>query len=368
MTKVIGIDASRAFLNQRTGIEEYSFQVIKNLSDDLKDSPVVLYVRSGQSAALAEFTLPMEWKIKEIKWPFLWTQLGLSLEMWMNPVDVLFVPSHVVPFVHPKKTVVTVHGLECEFFPGGYSLWERLYMRWSIKASCRWAQKIVAVSENTKKDLVNFYKVPAEKVSVIYEGVISENTSRKEQVTNKTQSEKKTKPCLLFIGRLEARKNIIGIIKAFEILKEKYRIPHQLILAGKFGYGKEEIKKHLSDSTYGSDISCPGFVSGKEKQELLRGADVFLFPSFYEGFGLPILEAQNAGVPVVTSDVSSMPKIAGNSALLIDPYKPEQIAEAVSGLISDKALRDGIIGKGHENVCRFSWDKCSSSIALLLKP
>jgi glycosyltransferase involved in cell wall biosynthesis len=360
---IIGIDASRAFSDRRTGIEEYSFRVIKNLINELKNDQtclsgrqVVLYVRGGQSAATADYPLPENWKIKTIKWPFFWTQLGLSLELLLHPVDALFVPSHVVPAIHPERTVVTIHGLEYEFFPEGYSFWERVYMRWSIKASCRWAKKIIAVSENTKKDLIALYKVPEEKIEVVYEGCVENPLPSLTPKGEGTRS-------LLFIGRLEARKNIIGIVKAFEILKEKYEIPHQLILAGKFSYGAEKIRYALRVSRYAKDIILPGFVSEMEKQELLQNAGVFLFPSFYEGFGLPILEAQSAGVPVVASKISSMPEVAGEGALLVDPKEPEEIAQAVFRLVSDKALRDDIIKKGYENAKRFSWEKCAKEIA-----
>lgn len=359
---IIGIDASRAFSNQRTGIEEYSFQVIKNLANDLKNSQVVLYVRNRQSIVVMNWALPDSWKIKEIKWPFFWTQIGLSLEMLFHPVDVLFVPSHVVPFIHPKNTIVTVHGLEYEFFPGGYSFWERLYMRLSIKASCRWAQKIIAVSENTKKDLINLYKVPEDKIEVVFEGV----SGNFQPACRQAGFQSTSNPYLLFIGRLEARKNIIGIIKTFEILKEKYQIPHQLILAGKFGHGKEKIEAYLSSCSHKSDIILTGFVSEAEKQKLLQGAEVFLFPGFYEGFGLPILEAQSFGIPVVTSHASSMPEIAGEGALFADPNDPEKIAEVTHKLISDKVLKDDTTKKGSENVRRFSWNTCSREIASLI--
>jgi glycosyltransferase involved in cell wall biosynthesis len=358
MTKVIGIDASRAFAKERTGIEEYSFQVLKKLTSELEDAEVFLYTRNNEGPS---FDLPKNWKIKKIKWPFFWTQLGLSLEMFFHPVDVLFVPSHVVPIIHPKNTIATIHGLEYEFFPEGYSFWDRIYMRLSIKASCRWAKKIVAVSENTKKDLIDLYKVPEDKIMVIYEGYnnfqfILPQRDPAEVVAN-------SKSYLLFVGRLEARKNVIGIVKAFEILKEKYKISHQLILAGKFGHGADVIRGFTLSN---KDIVELGFVSEEKKQELLKGADVFLFPSFYEGFGLPILEAQRSGVPVVTSNVSSMPEIAGDGALLANPNSPEEIAKAVFCLISDKILRDDIIKKGQENTKRFSWEECSVKIAKII--
>lgn len=350
---IIGIDASRAFVQNRTGIEEYSYQVIKSLMNELKEHQVVLYIRKNQKA---DFNLPDNWKIKTIKWPYLWTQVGLSLELLFHPVNTLFIPAHTVPFVRPKNTIVTVHGLEYEFCSKAYSFWERVYMRIVIKNSCKWSKKIIAVSKNTKKDLINLYKVPEEKIKVIYEGT---NLNQNKSIENKDDS------YLLFIGRLEERKNILGIVEAFEILKEKHKIPHKLVLAGNPGYGYDSIKLKVKSSKLKEEIVFKGFVGEEEKFKLLRKTEIFLFPSFYEGFGLPILEAQIAGVPVVTSNVSSMPEIADSSAILVDPNKPEEIAEAAFNLISDESLKNDIINKGFENVKRFSWEKCSEEISKL---
>jgi len=366
----IGIDASRAFIKERTGIEEYSYQVIKSLVNKLDEHEVILYMRSGQSAVSADCPLPENWKIKVIKWPYFWTQIGLSLEMLLHPVDTLFIPAHVVPIIHAKNTVVTIHGLEYEFCPGAYSFWERLYMRWSIKFSCRFAKKIIAVSENTKKDLMKLYKVPEEKIEVVYEGV-SDNNNQEPRNNNQTNYKLQTtnyKPYILFIGRLEERKNIIGIIEAFEILREKYKIPHKLILAGKPGYGYEKIKFEIRNSKF--EIRELGYVNETQKWQLLKEADIFLFPSFYEGFGLPILEAQSAGVPVVASNNSSVLEIGGTgrdlSVQLVDPNNPQAIAEATYKLISDETLKNDIISKGYKNLERFSWEKCGEKIAKVL--
>lgn len=379
---MIGIDASRAFISNRTGIEEYSYQVITGLMNELKDHQVVLYIRKEQKI---DFNIPDNWKIREIRLPYLWTQIGLSLEMIFHPVDVLFVPAHIVPWITPQKTVVTIHGLEYEFCARAYSFWERLYMRFFIKRSCRKASKIIAVSENTKNDLVRLYNVPKEKIEVIYEGVeISSSPlgggcpEDRRGIKSQTPSlilpsgtfslrEKGTfEKFLLFIGRIEERKNISGILQAFEILKEKYKIPHKLILAGRPGYGYEKIKNQMSKSKYGEEIASLGFISEEEKWALLEGAEVFLFPTFYEGFGLPILEAESFGTPVITSNVSSMPEVAGESAVLVNPKNPQEIAEGVYKLISDQSFRDDIIEKGRENVKRFSWEKCAKEIAEVL--
>ena len=150
-------------------------------------------------------------------------------------------------------------------------------------------------------------------------------------------------------------------------MKEKYNINHKLILAGKFGFGGEKIKDKINQSKYKDDIILPGYISDEEKFYLLKNADVFLFPTFYEGFGLPILEAQSVRTPVVTSNISSMPEVADGSAVLVDPNSPEEIAEAAYKLISDESWKNDIIEKGLENVKRFSWEKCAEETSILLR-
>ncbi len=378
---IIGIDASRAFIRNRTGIEEYSYQTIKHLRDKLNVRQVVLYIRKNQ---MVDFELPENWKIKVINWPRLWTQVGLSLEMFFHPVDVLFVPAHTVPIIHPKKTIVTIHGLEFEVMPKAYSLWGRFYMRLSIKNSCRWAKAIIAVSENTKKDLIKLYDVPGDEIEVIYEGC---DCNSKFRISNfeshayrqagnhnfeikKLEIESKFKiqnsKFLLFVGRLEERKNIAGIIESFEIFKEKYNLPYKLVLAGGAGYRFCDIESKIKNSKYKKDIIQLGFVKDEDKFDLISQAAVFMFPTFYEGFGIPALEAQSVGVPVITSNLSSMPEVVGDSAILVDPQESGQIAERIYELISNKSLRDDIIKRGYENVAKFSWEKCAKEIAELI--
>lgn len=353
----IGIDASRAFQKRRTGIEEYSYQLIKNLRDDLRETEVVLYVRKNQKI---DFDLPSQWSVKVIGWPIFWTQLGLSIEMLFHRPEVLLVPAHTVPMIHPRKTIVVIHGLEYEFCPKAYSFWERIYMRKTIRKSCDWSEQIVAVSENTKKDLVSLYGVLEEKIAVIYEGA----TSDSQEISDVGFSE--SSPFLLFVGRLEERKNLGGIIEAFQILKEMYDSNLKLILAGKPGYGYEKIRSQIENSRFKKDILELGFVSEKEKNALFRAAEVFLFPSFYEGFGLPILEAQKFRVPVITSNISSMPEVSGGSAVLVDPRNSKEIAEGIWKIISDDHFREDLVEKGIKNIERFSWKKCAQEMADVL--
>ena len=416
----IGIDGSRAFLEKRTGIEEYAYQVIKNLRDQLSCFEVCLYLRKNQTV---DFEIPANWKIKVINWPFFWTQGGLSLEMLFHPIEALFIPAHTVPLIHPKKTVVTIHGLEYEFCPQAYSLWERIYMRVSIRKSCQWASRIISVSENTKKDLMKLYKVTEEKIEVVYEGYESSNHLNIKTFKQDTECEslslracnqaKQSRallkagsprifdyknsrddeecsmfhdlcstPFLLFLGRIEERKNVENIIKAFEILKEKYQLEHKLVLAGKPGFGFEKIQNKIQETRYNNQIISLGFVSEEEKWELLKKAEVFVFPTQYEGFGIPILEAQSVGCPVVASDNSSIleitcPKVQPSehrrlnlpefSALLVNPQSPTEIAEAIHEIISNQSFKKDLIEKGLENVQRFSWEKCGREVAEILE-
>lgn len=379
----IGIDGSRAFLRDKTGIEHYSFQVIKHLTKKLAKSEVVLYLNGNQKGQIEKsglgFELPDNWEIKYLSAPRFWTQLRLSWEMLTHPVDVLYVPSHVIPFIHPRKTIATVHGLEYEFYPEAYFWGARLYMRFFIKKSCRWASRIIAVSNNTKKDLVNLYKIPQDKISIVYEGLSLEDNielpaslkraslAESRRAADEAILAHKTYPYLLFIGRLEKRKNIVGMIKAFDIAKSKYKIPHKLFLIGSVDYGRKEIFKAMEESPYSSDINAPGYVSDEVREQLMKNADIFMFATFYEGFGLPILEAQSVGVPVVASDNSSIPEVMGDSGVLVDPKNANEIAEAVHKILGDADFRNGIIEKGYANFKRFSWDKCASEIAEIIQ-
>lgn len=375
---IIGIDTSRAFLKRRTGIEEYSYQVIKHLCDELShDVEVVLYVRKKLSFAHGrvdlkgpdiDFELPKNWTVRGLWAPRFWTQIGLSLEMLFHTPDVLFVPAHTVPLIHPKKTIVTIHGLEYEFCKEAYSFWERAYMHYSIMFSCQVASTVVCVSENTKRDVMSFYGVSEGKIRVVSEGYERQSTNNSQQITVSDQqsTQKPEKPYLLFIGRLEERKNIVRIIEAFEMLKEKYQIPHELLLVGKPGYGYDRIKQQIAKSKYQSAIIEKGYVAEEEKWPLLQNADVFLFPTLYEGFGIPVLEAQSVGVPVVTSSTSSLPEVAGDGAVFVDPTSVESIAEGAQKLLSDEGMRNGIISKGRENIKRFSWEGCAANLSVLL--
>ena len=305
--------------------------------------------------------LPPNFEIKYLKWSWpMWTQIRLAAEMFFQPPDVFFIPVHVLPLIHPKNSVVTIHGLEYEYYPEMYPVRHLRYLRWSTRYALKHARKIIAASENTKKDLVELYGGKPGNIEVVYHG-----TGTLGAAPVKTGAAPKV-PYILFISRLEKKKNIDGLIQAFNLLKEKYKIPHKLVLVGPRGYGYENSKFQIPNSKFKNNIIEAGYISEQEKWFLLKNADVFVFPSFYEGFGLPILEAQAAGAPVVTSNVSSMPEVAGEGAILIDPKNIESIASGIYKIISDEKLKRDLIEKGYENIKRFSWQKCAQETLKIL--
>jgi len=307
----IGI-ANSLNLEKRTGIEEYVYRILQHLPkiDEYRNHQFFLYNHEN------------------LKWPFkkFWTQIRLSWEMRKNPVDVLFVPAHSFPFFS-QKLVITIHGLEYENAPKAYSWFERLKLRFLTKRNAKKADRIIVPSQSVKNNLIKFYRINPEKIFVIHHGIESQSSKLQTQNSSKY---------ILYIGGIHKRKNIEGLKKAYEILKNKYKIQHELILAG-----------------------IDRYVSEEEKWKLLENADVFVYPSLCEGFGFPPLEAQSMGIPVVSSNVSAMPETLKDSALLVDPYNPEEIAEAIYRILSDKNLRAELIKRGRENTKRFSWPNCA---------
>jgi len=371
---VIAIDASRSFVHERTGIEEYAYQLVKHLRAPLRDAHVVLYVRFAGVAArnprawIQEhfFVLPDAWEVRVVTLRRAWTQVGLAFSMWRDRPDALLVPAHTVPWVHPRNTVVVVHGLEYEVTPQAYSVWARWYMRTTIRLSCRWARRIITVSENTQRDVARLYGIVPAKMRVVYEGVNAAPpaSARDAAVVVARVGDA---PYFFFVGRLEERKNIARVVAAFDAFKARTGLPHKLVLAGSRAYGYARVAAARARARYASDIVETGFVSDEEKWALMRGATAFVFPTLYEGFGLPVLEAQSVGVPVVTSDASSLPEVVGTgahkSALLVDPTDTAAISAALERLATDDALRHDIIARGHANLARFSWGRCAREVA-----
>lgn len=354
---IIGIHSLAAFKPQRTGVEEYVFQLFRKLLniDEAKKHRFLLYSSFKNSEAEKELGLfgSENFRVKILRFPVMWTQIRLAFEMAVKKPDALFIPAHVLPFIHPKNSIVTIHDLYYEYFPKAYPFFHQRYLRWTTKYALFKAKKIIVPSESTKKDLIELYGGDPKKIKVIYHGFAP-------FIVSDTEKSPLNQKYILYIGRIERKKNIEGLIKGFELAKEKYRIPHKLALIGGPGHLYEEIIRKINVSPVKQDIILTGYLDEKQKNIFLKFADIFAFPSFFEGFGFPVLEAQFAQIPVITSNVSCLLEIAGkDGAILIDPKNSEEIAEAIHKSVNDNKLRDFLIKNGLENIKRFGWEKCA---------
>ncbi len=348
---LIGIDTSRTTKPRLTGTEYYSIEIIKNLAQIDRNNRYLLYAQLDPSERLGK--LPTNFGTKVMPFPRLWSQIRLSWEMFLHKPDVLFVPSHTVPIIHPKNTVVTLHDLGFKHFPDLYSSEELAYHNWTMNFSANSASEIITPSEFTRQDLIKTYSLDPAKIHVIWHGFDKDRFRPNPAV--------KKKPYILFIGRLEEKKNIKNMIKAYGLLRKEAKTTHQLVLAGSPGFGYEGIKAEIAKLPINiqKDIIETGYISEVDYIHRLQEADIFLFTTNFEGFGMPIIEAFACGTPVVTSNVSSMPEIAGNAALLVDPQKPLQIAAALSKLINDSSFKKSLILKGRVRSGLFSWEKAA---------
>lgn len=340
---VIGFDASRAFIEGRTGTENYSFQLLKSLSEIDRKNNYIVYTRSGITE-----DWPKNFKFKKIAWPRLWTQGGLALQTFKDRLDVLFVPAHTLPLLRRPglKTVVTVHDLGSEYLPSMHQLKQRLYLSFMQKHQLQTATKIIAVSNHTKVDLIKRVGVDPEKIQVIYEGF--------DKTLFKPSTNDQPKNYFLFVGTVQPRKNLERLIQAFS----RQSSVVSLIIAGSKGWLSDEIYELPKKLGIEDRVKFLGYVPDKDLPALYSGAIAFTFPSLFEGFGLPILEAQACGCPVLTSNVSSMPEIAGKKAIYVDPYDVDDIVKGMNRLQAI-GYRQQLIKAGFENVSRFSWEKCA---------
>lgn len=364
----IGIEAERANNRTKTGVEHYAKQLILHLAEIDSVNEYILLLRSTPEDWF--FKLPKNFKVKVIPFPIFWTQIRISWEMLWHPVDVLMIPASALPIIHPRRSIVTIHDVAWKYFPESFTGFMRWFLEWSTKFAVRNASQIIAVSESTKKDLVKFYKVDEKKINVIHHGFSSadENVA---QALGLPKSQEAghgpalQEPYILFLSTLQPRKNLEGLIEAFaDLKKENPEIPHKLVVVGRPGWKFEKI---LEDINRNKDIVIYlGHVSDDERFDILTKADLLVLPSFYEGFGMQILEAFEQNVPVATSKVSSMPEVAGEAAVYFDPHRKDEIKNAIKSVLMDKSLADRLREKGKERQKEFSWEKCAKETVKIM--
>ncbi|MBD3299841.1 MAG: glycosyltransferase [Candidatus Moranbacteria bacterium] len=369
---IIGIDASRYAHNEATGVEWYSWHIINNLIEESlknEEDRVILYSPNYLKLdnKIAELMKKHKDRIQTKVLPArrLWTLLKLSREMKRNPPDVLFVPSHVLPLKLPKKSVIMIHDVAFKYLKKSYSWFAYKYLDWSTGFAVKNATKIIVPSEATKEDLIRFYKCSSEKITVIQHGFSSPEIKKDkiDKIFGKSSifkyfGIKKDSPIILFVGRLENKKNLIRLVEAFKAFLKKYP-EYRLILAGKRGIGFDQLLKVVKHLKLIDKVIMPGYVTEGEKACLYKYCNVFAFPSLYEGFGLPILEAFYYKIPVLTSHVSCLPEVAGDAAYYADPYDVEVITSGLERLVTNEKYAEKLISLGKERLKKFSWNSAA---------
>jgi glycosyltransferase involved in cell wall biosynthesis len=354
---LIGIDASRAVLTQRSGVEHYSLDVICSLIKLASEHRFRLYVPYLPPDDLFPASDRVEFHV--IRRRRFWTHMGLGPAVRREPPDVLFVPSHVIPWPGTGRvpSVVTIHDLGYLHFPGKHSLLERIYLDWSTRHSAQTARRVLAVSEATKHDLTALNGIPAEKICVVHSGIDKDirRVDNPHYIAALRQRLGIPGPFVLHVGRVQARKNLPRLVEAFGKIRDV--LPNlRLVLAGRAHWGHEGVETRIKRLGLTGCVVLPGFVSPEDLSTLYSAASVFAFPSLYEGFGFPVLEAMACGTPVVCSNTSSLPELVGDAALMIAPTDVDALAEAIARALTDEPLRQALIARGFDRVKQFTWD------------
>jgi glycosyltransferase involved in cell wall biosynthesis len=379
----IGIDASRAVRLEQTGTELYSYHLIRALLRVPQEHHIILYApRELPADILPETRVDQtdappislsgadtkRWTVRTIPFPRLWTHVRLNWELRRHPPDLLFIPAHVMPVACPVPTVVTVHDMGYLYYPESHRPFDRWYLHWSTCRHVRLAAYIVADSEATRQDLARHYGADLTRVRVIYPGC-DETLHRVEDAQIIAAAKARyhiAGDYILYLGTLQPRKNLSRLIEAFA-RADLLWIPSgtqnlQLVLAGKKGWDYDALVRLVNRMGLQNRVVFPGYIAPEDKAALLSGAKALVFPSLYEGFGMPVLEAMVCGVPVVTSRVSSLPEVAGDAAVLVDPLDVDSIAAGLGQVLGQPDLCRTLVERGYRQARRFSWQDAARQL------
>ncbi len=365
---LIGIDASRATVARRTGTEYYSQRLIEALLDLDTPHRFRLYLNQPPEPGLfASAGGSLRVEVRRIPFPRMWTHVRLGLEVARRPPDVLFVPSHVLPLWTRVPAVATVHDLGYLYFPQAHLARQRWYLDWSTRHNARTARVVIADSAATKRDLVARYDITAEKIVVAHPGFDEGLAAVTDPAGISAVKRRYTidGEYFLHIGTLQPRKNLSSLIRAFARLPREAGV--QLVLAGKKGWLYDDLFQLVQHLGLEERVLFCEYVVDAHKAALLSGAVAYVFPSLYEGFGFPALEAQACDTPLICANSSSLPEVAGSGALLVDPMDVEGLALAMERLLADAGLRAELIARGRRNLERFSWQTCAETVMAALE-
>src|SRR5215475_7735138 len=358
----IGIDA-HAIGARQGGNETYISNLIKSLAEIDGDNLYTIYLANADAAARWREEFTNRYKNFSIRLlppptPLVRVPVYLTYELFRRPVDVLHVQYTAPPFCR-IPIVVTIHDLAFERMPETFTRRGSFQLKLTVRRTAKKAARIATVSEYSRQDLLDIYKLPPEKVVVTYNGVESHFTPRPD-LPNESQEIRSrygiSRDFLLAVGSLQPRKNLIRLIRAYAKLRsERADFTPQLGIVGRRVWLTHEIFDEVKKHRWADDVILTGYVADEDLPALYRAAKAFVYPSLFEGFGLPPLEAMACGTPVVTSGVSSLPEVTGGAALLIDPNDERALANALIEIVSNERLRAELRERGIAQAKKFTW-------------
>ncbi len=299
----------------------------------------------------------------------MWEHCWLPRVLEKNRVDVLHGPATLIPLRRGGyASVVTVHDLVAFLFPETIPRKYAVYMRWLLTKVVKRADRIISVSYNTKEDMVRILGVEPEKITVVHEAAQPQfrpikDRDKLEQVRRRYGI---PGPFIYHMGNIEPRKNLVRLVRAFMLARQELHRPVHLVITGQKGWLTGKLFRSLGGLDLGGHVIFTGYVPHQELPLLMNAARAFVFPSLYEGFGLPVLEAMSCGTPVITSRISSLPEIVGRAAVLVDPNDVESIAAGMVRVLEDQGLRWKLSAEGLVQARRFSWDKAAQETLRVL--
>lgn len=364
----VGINAqlvSFAQTYRNAGVSRYTYTLLDGLSRAEAPQRYTAFVAPGEAAAAGKSPLATSGRIElaASTWPtakpqqrILWEQLALPGELRKREIDVFHSPVNVLPERLPCASVVTVHDLAFVHYPEFFRRARRMYQRTFTARSVRAATLVVAVSESTKRDLAEVFLAPEERLRVIYPAIDADFQPVRDERRLAEFRARHGLPeqYILFLGTLEPRKNLVSLVEAYAQLRASDETAPPLVIAGAKGWYYSSLFERVQSLRMQTHITFAGYISREEQPLWYAAAKLFVYPSVYEGFGLPIVEALACGAPTITSDVSSMPEAGGSVALRVAPGEPARLAHAMRGALADPAVRERTLAEGPRWAQRFS--------------
>ncbi len=358
----VGLNAHLLSLTETyrgAGINGYIYHLLRELPAAAEHLQFVVYLHDRRFVPAPGSTLAVRrsrWATTNPWARIVWEQSGLAWASRRERLNLLHGLAYVTPLAASCPTVVTVHDISFVRFPRAFRAANRYYLSTFTRLSVQRAARVIAVSAHTRDDLIRTWAILPEKITVVPNGLdVAFHPVDAAAVADFRRRRGLPERFILSVGTLEPRKNLARLVQAYAAATAGERREIKLVLVGGKGWGYQEIFAQVERLGLTRDILFPGFVPADELPWWYRAADVFAYPSLYEGFGLPVLEAMASGIPVMTSTVSSLPEVAGDAALLVDPCDVEAMAQAIARLLHDKSLREELVARGLRRAAGYSW-------------